>query len=183
METTATIPEKKPRVRRMRKRTNFKHVPRPVYPIRALWQAASAEEKTRAHRTCVVILEYWLGRKAKGEAMAELGVPALRLWQISQRALSGMVVGLLKPPRARGKGPVEMTDPENDPRKLKRKIETLERRLKLAEDVIRILRDLPANRDEGTAKTIPTDPAPSGKKRRRTKTPRRAAPSDRGPAG
>ena len=89
----------KPRTRRFRKRTNFKHVPRPVYPIRALWLAASPEEQTRAHRTCVVILEYWLGKKSKKEEAAELSVSPLRVWQLSAASVPRAGVVAWRKPR------------------------------------------------------------------------------------
>lgn len=182
VESTSDLGKKRT-TRRYRKRTNFKHVPRPVYPIRALWQAASEEERAKAHRTCAAILEYWLGKQSKQETMSCLGVPALRLWQISQRALSGMVVGLLTPPKARGRRAAVTTSPEDDPKQLKKRIADLEEKLRLAEGVIRILRDMPANREEGKPKAAPSKQAAAGKKRGRKTNPQSRAGGDRTPRG
>ena len=64
---------------------------------------ASAEQQERAHQQSVAILSMWLGRKGKREVAAELSLPPLRVWQLSQMALSGMLAGLLKQPKWRGK--------------------------------------------------------------------------------
>src|SRR5262249_18664757 len=59
---------------------------RPVYPIRALWEAASEDERRLAQERCTAILEYWLGVTSKEESAKRLNVPTIRLWQLSQRA-------------------------------------------------------------------------------------------------
>ena len=92
------------RKRRGRKSANFR-VPKTMpISVRALWEQATEEEQKLAHQTCATILEYWLGRASKAEAMKRLELPALRVWQLSQQALSGMLAGLLKQPRTRGGG-------------------------------------------------------------------------------
>src|SRR5262245_45860626 len=95
-----TTEEAAPRTRRSRKR-RFRRVPRMPVPVRALWDRASEEERKRAHETCSQILELWLGKATKAEAAERLKVPPLRVWQLSQQALAGMVAGLLKQPRPR----------------------------------------------------------------------------------
>ena len=70
-------------------------------PLRALWEAASEEDRTKAHQRCTVMLEYWLGRISKAQAAEKLQIPQIRVHQLSQQALSGMGVALLKQPRTR----------------------------------------------------------------------------------
>lgn len=165
-ETTEAPPK---RTRRFRKRS-FRRLPKPAVPVKALWEAASEAEKARAHQTCVVMLEYWLGKTSKAEVAKRLEVTPLRVWQLSQQALSGMVAGLLKQPR-RKKGALMPTDPQDDPKVLKKRIAQLERELKLAEDVIALLRDLPAQRE---TKDPPGTSAPKTARKKRPKTTRRA---------
>ncbi|MFO0981640.1 MAG: hypothetical protein U1E76_07795 [Planctomycetota bacterium] len=81
--------------------------------------------------------------------MAELDLPALRLWQLSQQALSGMIAGLLKQPRTRVKGAaMAAIDPENDPKLLKRRIAQLEKEVAILNSVNEILKLLPSNREK-----------------------------------
>jgi len=162
---TQVVPQLKRR-RRFRKRSRFK-VPKimPV-PVRALWNLATEEERKRAHRTCASILEYWLGRRSKTEVMARLELPALRVWQLSQQALAGMLAGLLKQPRTRGR-PAMPRDPESDPKLLRKRIEQLERELNLAQDVIKLLREFPGNRPQPQRKSRKTGSS-SGKKKKQS---------------
>ena len=94
---------RKRRKRSGRKRSSFRVPPKPARPVRALWEQATQEEREKAHTTCMAILEYWLGKKSKEEVASGLSVTPLRVWQLSQQALSGMLAGLLKQPRTRGK--------------------------------------------------------------------------------
>ena len=88
MDTDArTTAEPMPRTRRFKKR-RFKKVPRMPVPVRALWEAATEEERKRAHETCALILELWVGKATKAEAAERLKVPPLRVWQLSQQALA-----------------------------------------------------------------------------------------------
>jgi hypothetical protein len=113
--------------------------------VRALWQSASPEEQKSAHELCMAILECWLGKASKQEVAARLSVPPLRIWQLSQMALSGMLAGLLRQPktRPRGRPQPDPAMPGEDPRLLKQRIVELERKLKATEDLARVLRDLP----------------------------------------
>ena len=82
----------RPKRRRIyRKRTVFRSYPHPAIPVRGLWEQATDEEKHTARRQCMAILEYWLGKRSKQEIAGRLGVPSLRVWQMSQQALSGML--------------------------------------------------------------------------------------------
>jgi hypothetical protein len=152
--------------------------------VRGLWEQASEEERHRAHQTCMVMLEYWLGKITKQQAAERLSVPALRVWQLSQQALSGMLAGLLKQPR-RGRPSTDRStpmDPGDDPKVLKKKIAELEHKLKIAEDLIRLFRDLPLAeppKSESPRSGKTSSPKPAGKKRRR-KTPPPGRPKGSG---
>lgn len=141
-ERTST-PRPGPRTRRSRKRLVFqppRNVPRSV---RSLWDEASAEERTRAHETCVSILSMWLGQKSRTEVAAELALPPLRVWQLSQAAVSGMLAGLLKQPRVRGR-PMEASE---DERKLKERLAELEEENRSLRALVEVLRNLPPARE------------------------------------
>jgi len=91
----------------------------------------------------MLILEYWLGKKSKSEVAKELGVSPLRVWQLSQKALSGMLAGLLVQPRRRvGPEAFERTGSES-PAQLKRQLVALEKELERTEDLVRVLRSAP----------------------------------------
>jgi len=156
-----------PRTRRGKKRLVFqppRQVPRSV---RGLWEGASAEERAKAHMTCVSVLSMWLGRKSRSQVASELSLPPLRVWQLSQSALSGMLAGLLKQPRGRGKGLTTMQSHEEDPRALKKRISELEAENRALKDLLEILKNLPA------AMERPAHPPPkkkTGPKHRGTRT-------------
>jgi hypothetical protein len=148
-ETTSTEPtETTPRRRRKRtgkKRTRFCVPPRQPASVRALWQSATAEEQKTAHELCMAMLEYWLGKSSKLDIARRLEVPPLRIWQLSQMALAGMLAGLLRQPKTRPRGHPAgpPATPEQDPRILKGRIVELERKLSRTEDLVRVLKDLP----------------------------------------
>src|SRR5262245_40327811 len=103
MESVPPIKKRRPRAPRpLGKRLVFQ-IPKVALPVRGLWEAASEEERQRAHRQGVSILEWWVGRRTREEVGLELGVGSLRVWQLSQSALSGMLAGLLRQPRRRGR--------------------------------------------------------------------------------
>ena len=165
------------RKRRGRKRAKF-HVPQKMpIAVRVLWQQATDEERKIAHKTCATILEYWLGRASKSEVMERLSLPALRVWQLSQQALSGMLAGLLKQPRTRGTK-VMPKEPTDDLKALKKRNMELERELALSQDLIALLRELPGNRPTRAEKKK-MKRAPAGKK----KDQRRAASGASRPGG
>lgn len=160
-------PETKPvrRLRRVNKKAKINLPKLPPVPVRALWQAATDEQRQQAHQTGVAILEWWLGHADRHEVAERLEIPPLRLWQLSQQALSGMVAGLLKQPKSRGKEAARRAlDPQEDPKLLKKRITELKDQLRRCEALIRLLRDLPAHRvdqKEGGEST--------GKRKRTTK--------------
>ena len=79
------------RVRTGRKRSVFQPPARQAWPVRGLWEAAPEEQRREAHQTSMLILAYWLGKKSKLQVAEELKVKPLRVWQLSQLALSGML--------------------------------------------------------------------------------------------
>ena len=113
-------------------------------PVRSVWEAASEEQQRTAHQRCAMIIETWVGRMGRPEAADVLGITPLRLWQLSQRALAGMLAGLVTQPRHRGR--VVMVDPQNDARALKKRVAQLEKELSVATDLITILREMPTHR-------------------------------------
>jgi hypothetical protein len=124
------------------------------------------------------ILEYWLGKKAKAEIASELGVTPLRVWQLSQKALSGMMAGLLPQPRRKVGPEAFEPDPAETPAELKKRIVGLERQLVATEDLVRVLRTAPWLGP--IPESSPKGGARNGRKakRRRTARPkRRATPS------
>ena len=130
-----------------RVKRKFKLPPRPAVAVRELWESASAEEREKAHQTAAMMLEYWMGRVRKEEAAQKLGIPPLRVWQLSQQALSGMAAGLVKQPKSGKKKFRGMLPPEEDPKALNKRIQGLERDLGLMQELVKLLRDLPGNRE------------------------------------
>jgi hypothetical protein len=122
-------------------------------PIRALWQGASEEQRAVAHRTATAILRTWLGKARREEAARELGLSAIRLWQLSQQAVCGLVVGCLRQPRFRGRPPATLPGlgPQESVGALKRRIAVLERELSGSQRLLEVLRELPGNREGGRA--------------------------------
>src|SRR5688572_14265123 len=86
---------------RRRQRRAVSRWARPVQPIKAIWDAASDEEKAKARDLTTELLGYWLGYQSKAELARQLEVPPIRVWQMSQRAMAGMVAAMLRPPSGR----------------------------------------------------------------------------------
>jgi hypothetical protein len=150
-----------PRTRRGKKRLVFqppRNVPRSV---RSLWEAAGPEERTKAHTTCIAVLSMWLGRKSRSQVAAELGLPPLRVWQLSQAALSGMLAGLLKQPRSRGgeRGAMTMSG-EEDPRVLKQRIRELEEENRSLRELLEVIKSLPSVQHDLAQRTGKKSPKP-----------------------
>jgi hypothetical protein len=148
-ETSTRAGERSPansrprRQRTSRKRTRFSRYPRPAIAVRGLWEQASDEEKATAHRYCIAILEYWLGKASKAQVASRLEMPALRVWLLSQQALSGMLAGILRQPKRRSGATLAPSSPEEDPKCLRGRIVELEKKLARTEDLVRVLKDLP----------------------------------------
>lgn len=147
-----TLKEAKKR-RTAKHRKGFK-ISTPPYPVRALWEMASEEERKKAHELGALLLEHWLGRMSKKELGEKIGQPPLRVWQLSQQALAGLVVGLLKQPKRPPKGtpPPSTLLPEDNPQQLRAQILELHRQKQVLEELVEILKDLPANREQAKAK-------------------------------
>lgn len=135
------------RPRRGLKRTRFQVPGKMPLPLRALWNLASEEERARAHRTAAAILATWLGKTRREEAASELGLSAVRLWQLSQQAVCGLVVGCLRQPRFRGGRPKEGGGLFGEGvGVLRKKIEDLERELDASRRLVDVMKDLPGHR-------------------------------------
>lgn len=182
--STAVVsePSAPKRTRRFKKRLRFQP-PKPAIAVKALWEQASAEEREKAHRTCVLMLEHWLGHKSKSEMAAALGLPPLRVWQLSQSALSGMLAGLLRQPKMRKRGRPASAETE-ELSALRKEVAALRRENESLRMVNEILKDLPLNRVTKSP-TPPAAPGAAGGKKAESRRVRRRNPSsDRGaPAG
>lgn len=161
METT------KRKKRTGRKRTQFKVPERMPLGVRELWQSATEEEQERAHRQATVVLQLWLGKTTKAEAAEALGVKPLRIWQLSQMAVSGMVAGLLKQPR-KGRGRVATSRPEDDPVVLRKRVQELEAEVAGLERLVALVRDLPlAKKEESRGTKMERGGPKAGRKKAR----------------
>ena len=164
--------------RRRRKRTRFAVPERPAIAVRPLWDQASDEERAQAHRYAMAILESWTGRASWVEVAKKLGLPPVRVHQLSQQAVSGMLAGLLKQPRTRrkrGEAPSPPVAPEDDPALLRKRIKTLETKLSRTEDLVRVLQEFPWHRGEKSADPKRKQEGTSGKKAAKGKARRSAA--------
>jgi hypothetical protein len=142
--STATTEAGAPRTRRGRGRRRVGRWVRPVYPMRAYYEAASEDEKRKAHLLSAIILEYWTGVKTKSEAATALSVPPIRVWQMSQRAATGLVCALLTPPSGK-RGPPMATSEEE--KALLKRMARIEKENALLRELVAVLRELPGNRD------------------------------------
>lgn len=157
-----------------RRKAAFK-MPPPAAPVKGLLLNASLEEQQTAHGLATVVLATWLGQKTRGTAAKEMGIPVVRLKQLSEAALSGMVAGLLKQPARMPKG---VLLPEEDPVKLRKRIAQLERETKTLTELVGLLRDLPGNK--ALAREGGHEGGPGVAKKKVTSTPpRRAGATDR----
>jgi hypothetical protein len=136
------------RGRRAGKRKTGFRMDTPPFPVRFLWEAASPEDRQRAHQTGVLMLEHWLGRMTRRELGEKIGLPPLRVWQMSQQALAGMVAGLLKQPKnpPRGTPLPSEEEPGENAMDLKRENEKLRRENELLTELVAVLRDMPGNK-------------------------------------
>ena len=124
------LPPQPASTRRGKKRA-FHRIPKMPIAVRALWESADEASQRTAHGLCTAILETWVGKASRAEVAQRLGMTRLRLWQLSQQAVAGMLAGLLKQPRTRrGTGAASLLPPEEDPMQLKRRVAQLERELK-----------------------------------------------------
>src|ERR1700677_4441912 len=109
--------EKVVRSRRGRK-TKIKMPVSPPVPLKSLWEWATPTQKEQAHLMATCLMEYWMGQATKKQIAEKLKLPPIRVWQLSQQATCGMVVGLLTQPKTRSQMKNSPLDPLNDPKLL-----------------------------------------------------------------
>lgn len=174
----------KRRPRTGKKRLKFgppQHFPRGV---RELWTSATAAEQQAAHRSCTQILAMWLGKRQREEVARELVIPPLRVWQLSQQALAGMLAGLLHQPKARRSKETEtMIAKDDDPRFLKKRIAELEKRLADTQGLIQLLAQVPKPKDSEPSVPVSRRPAAASKTLGRGGRASTEASGDRAPEG
>ena len=166
---------------RRKKRTRFKVPDWKPRPIKALWESATDDDRERAHNRAMVILEYWTAQLSKTEAAERLGLAPIRIWQLSQQAVSGMVAGLLTQPRDRGTSiPCGPDSPERwtaRERALEKQLKTVEQKLEASQRLVEVMRDLPVVRASREADRSSTPSKPrSAAKRKRSGKANRASP-------
>lgn len=145
-ESGSTSSATGPRRRRRtgKKRLSFRPPQAMPRGVRELWQSATSEEQQSAHRSCVQILSLWLGKKTREDVAANLSLPPLRVWQLSQQALAGMLAGLLIQPKSRRARQEESRSCNpDDPRVLNKRIEDLSRKNAELEQLVRLIAQLP----------------------------------------
>ena len=154
------------RYRRAGKRKYGFRMDTPPFPVRAIWELATQDERTQAHQMGVLMLEHWLGRMTRKELGEKINLPPLRVWQMSQQALAGMVVGLMTQPKRPPKGTPMMQPekPKEDVKALKARIASLEQDNRVLKELLDLVKDLPANRTESAD-------SPKGKKKNPKETP------------
>lgn len=183
LEVTSA-PQRVRRTRAYRKRLRVGMPQHPAPAVRALWKHSSLEERQAAHRKGLMLLALWLGRKSKAEVASELGLPPLRVWQLSQQALSGMLAGLLKQPRTRRGREGPSMNSEESPSQLKKRIAQLEQENRDLRQLLSLVGLLPSVEESPPKAPTATPAGPSRRPKTRRRDPRGTAPSDRGgPAG
>jgi hypothetical protein len=118
----------------------------PPWPIRAIWELASDQERQQAHRMATLILENWLGRQTRKDLADKLKVPSLRVWQLSQQALTGMVVALMAQPKRPPQGsplPAAKLPDLEELKELRKEVRKLRDEKRVLEDLLVLLRELP----------------------------------------
>jgi hypothetical protein len=181
--TTGETPRPR-RTRRYRKRVRVGMPQSPAPAVRELWKRASLEERQAAHRKGTLVLAMWLGRKTKAEVASELSLPPLRVWQLSQMALSGMLAGLLKQPRSRRRKEGASMETEESPSQLRRRIAKLEQENRDLREVLNLIGMMPSVEERPSRSKTATQAGDSRRGRKRATRPRGGASSDRdGPVG
>ena len=130
----------------------------PPWPIRAIWDLAPTKERQDAYQLAVQILEHWLGRQTRKDLGDKLNLPPLRVWQLSQQALTGMVVALMVQPKRPAQGtplPTAKLPDVEELKELRKEVRKLRDEKKVLEDLLVLLREMPGQGDT---------PVPKGKK-------------------
>lgn len=173
---SSVAPRRERRPRTGKKRLKFEPPKRFPRGVKELWQSATASEQETAHRACVQILAMWLGKRTRAAVASELSIPSLRVWQLSQQALSGMLAGLLRQPRPRRRvEEIPMEEREESRSAMKRKIAELEKDLAVQRDLLQLIASVPKPRSGPPDSTTPSaPPTPAAKTARGTPKPRGA---------
>jgi hypothetical protein len=92
------------------------------------------------------MLEHWLGRMTRKDLGTKLNLPPLRVWQMSQQALAGMVVGLMTQPKRPPRGTLmarEMKLDNAELKTLRKENHELKERNRVLQELLDLLKDLP----------------------------------------
>jgi hypothetical protein len=176
-QVNGAVEERPRQKRRGRKRLKFAPPGRFPRGVRELWTSATAQEQEKAHTTCTRILAMWLGRMPAAEVASELAIPRLRVWQLSQQALSGMLAGLLHQPRTRRGRPKEgsMDGEIEDRSSLKKQLAEKDKKLAEQDELIRLLIGLPKIGSESPKSDGPTTAAAKTRARKSAAKPEEEA--------
>jgi hypothetical protein len=153
-DTMEALPTAPKRHKRAGKRKSGFRMDTPPFPVRAIWELATEQERQEAHKTGVLILEHWLGRMTRKALGTKLNLPPLRVWQLSQQALAGMVVGLMAQPKRPPKGtPMGQTHQQekDELKSLRKEVATLRQDNRVLKELLDLLKDMP-----GQASATPT---------------------------
>ncbi len=156
-ESMETTPMKRPK--RAGKRKSGFRMDTPPFPVRAIWELATETQRQEAHKMGVLMLEHWLGRMTRKSLGEKLNLPPLRVWQMSQQALAGMVVGLMAQPKRPPKGTpmaAEKKAEKDELKMLRKQVYELQQDNRVLKELLDVLKDLPSQ----TA----AQEAPKGKK-------------------
>ena len=118
----------------------------PPWPVRAIWELATEQDRQEAYQMGVQILEHWLGRMSRKALAEKLNLPPLRVWQLSQQALSGMVVALMSQPKRPPQGtplPSPKRPELEELKDLRKEVNRLREEKKTLEDLLVLLKDMP----------------------------------------
>lgn len=163
-ESMEPAPAKRPK--RAGKRKMGFRMDTPPWPVRALWEQSTESQRQEAHKLGVLMLEHWLGRMTRRDLGTRLNLPPLRVWQMSQQALAGMVVGLMAQPKRPPKGtpmpnPAKQTEID-ELKALRKEVHSLREDNRVLKELLEVVKDLPG---------MPTAPKPlMGKKIKQSKT-------------
>lgn len=134
---------------------------RPVYPISAILASATPEEVKRARMLVSELLGYWLGHESKASLARRLSIPQVRVWQMGQRALAGMVAAMLTPPSGTRGSTGAMPRVSQETIALRKRVLDLEKETGVQRRLIELLRTLPSSDRRECAKET-SDVANSG---------------------
>jgi hypothetical protein len=160
MEALPTAPK---RHKRAGKRKSGFRMDTPPYPVRAIWELASEQERQEAHKLGVLMLEHWLGRMTRKDLGTKLNLPPLRVWQLSQQALAGMVVGLMTQPKRPPKGTPMANQAKierEDLKTLRKENHELREQNRVLKELLDLLKDMPAQAAATPTKGKKISPTP-----------------------